>query len=155
MKKINKLLVAIDLSIYSQSVLEYAVAVADRTKAEIVIVNVLNNRDIEAVKKAFEAERPEEFSVVKYQQSELDRRKLKLNNLIKECAPEEMSMEIRFREGIPFKEILKAVNEEKADFLLMGHKGRTNLPGFLFGSAAEKLFRHCPVPVLSLREHTR
>ena len=48
MKKIEKLLVCIDLSEHSQPTLESAVTVAGNTGAEIHIINVLNRRDVDA-----------------------------------------------------------------------------------------------------------
>jgi nucleotide-binding universal stress UspA family protein len=69
-----------------------------------------------------------------------------------ECGADKDSVRIDIRTGVPFEEILNFVEEEEVDLLVMGPKGRTNLPGFLFGSSAEKLFRHSPVPVLSVRE---
>ena len=47
--------------------------------------------------------------------------------------------------------MIRAVQAEAADLLIMGTRGRGNLSGMLFGSVAEKMFRHCPVPLLSIR----
>ncbi len=52
---------------------------------------------------------------------------------------------------MPFKEILKTVEEEKADLLVMETKGRGNIADALFGSTAEKVFRRCPVALASVR----
>lgn len=53
--------------------------------------------------------------------------------------------------GIPFDEIIKKATETSADLIVMGTHGRTGLDHVLFGSTAEKVVRKSPVPVMTIR----
>ncbi len=51
--------------------------------------------------------------------------------------------------GDPFQRIVEAART--ADLIVMATAGRTGLSHLLIGSVAEKVVRHAPVPVLTLR----
>lgn len=149
---ISKMVVAIDFSAYSRDTIAYAVETANLTQAKMVLINIINQKQIDAMEKAVNAERPNAFDLAKFLGEEMDRRKMKLKTLAKGIPEmDEMPVKIRIGHGVPHVEILEAVKRENADFLVFGPKGRTNLSGILFGSVAEKLFRHSPVPVMSIR----
>jgi nucleotide-binding universal stress UspA family protein len=54
--------------------------------------------------------------------------------------------------GIPYERILKTAENENIDLIVIANKGRGNLSRVLFGSAAEKVFRHAKVPVVCVRD---
>ena len=59
------------------------------------------------------------------------------------------------RRGRPADEILSAAKEGGADLIAMATHGRTGLGRLLFGSVAEAVLRHAPVPVFMIRQpHT-
>lgn len=58
-------------------------------------------------------------------------------------------MEIRF--GSPSAEIVAAAEELQVDLLCLSTHGRSGLSHLLLGSVAEKVIRHAPCPVLTVR----
>jgi nucleotide-binding universal stress UspA family protein len=56
------------------------------------------------------------------------------------------------RRGRPADEILAAARESGADLIAMATHGRTGVGRLLFGSVAEAVLRHAPVPVFMIRE---
>ena len=148
MRKLRKIIVCIDLSKYSKDTLEYALEVALRREAELMVVNIINQKDVVSVLKTehFQA------AVDNYIKQETIERTEALRKLFKETACDHLPIKIIIKSGVPFQEIIKVVKEEDANLVVVNSKGKSDLQGVLFGSTAEKLLRHCPAPVLSLRK---
>ncbi len=53
--------------------------------------------------------------------------------------------------GDPAEGILRAVQTEEADMVVMGTHGRKGIDRIVFGSVAAEVARKCPVPVLTVR----
>lgn len=151
-RKIKKILAAIDFSPYSKNTLEYACEVSQTLGAELLVINIINQRDIDAKKDMINAKHPDQFSLATYLPEEIGLRTLKLKALVTRCGfSKRPAMKMMVDYGVPSEKILQTIKEEEADLLVIGPKGRTNIKSFLFGSVAEKLFRHSPAPVMSLR----
>ena len=152
MKKVNKILVACDLSNYSIQAVEYAADMAESVDAELVILNVINQRDLDMVEKV--ARHTDKITVSKYVSENMEYRSEEIAKVLAASKRDPALYRTAFRTGVPFREILAAIEEEKVDILVMGTKGRTDLEDVLFGSTAEKMFRRCPIPLLSIRMKT-
>jgi nucleotide-binding universal stress UspA family protein len=150
MEKIRKIMVAYDFSDYSKEALAFAVELADELKSDLMIVNVINQRDLEAVRRA-EIESIS-FSADQFIKERKKDRLEQINQVIGEISAKHLPVEIKIKTGVPFRELIQAAMDGGANLVVMGRKGRSNLSGILFGTTAEKMFRHCPVPLLSLRK---
>jgi len=151
MERIDKILVCLDLSDYSEATLEGAVTIAGNTDAQIHIINVLNRRDVSAATMI-----PPYYTgtidVPKFVKETTEQREKKIQKIIADNFSDfQPPMIMHMTMGTPFEEILHIAEEEKVDIIVMGNKGRSNLARTLFGSQAEKVFRHSHIPVFSIR----
>jgi nucleotide-binding universal stress UspA family protein len=157
MKSINKIMVGCDFSKYSKETLECAVALAEKLQADLIIANVINKKEIDTLLKVAEGhfdrkiEKYVEKTAQEYETRVKADRTRQMEKLIEEIGCAHLSIKKIFKVGVPFQELIQSAEDEGADLMVMGKKGRSDIADVLFGSNAEKVFRRCPIPLLSVR----
>jgi nucleotide-binding universal stress UspA family protein len=94
----------------------------------------------------------DKIAVKGYVEGLIEDRTAKMKSLLNETNCNRIPNRFLIKKGVPFVELIETAKEEKVDMVVMGTKGRGNIASMLLGSQAEKMFRHCPVPLLSIRE---
>ncbi len=152
MQKIKKILACIDFSDYSMMTLKYAVELARNENRNLIIYNIINIREVEGLE-TLGTYFSNKIDMEDYITDLKKERRAMIKDIIKKFfLKEKQMMSVKVDTGIPFECILKTAETEKVDLIVMGNKGRGNIAKVLFGSAAEKVFRHSPVPVVSVRD---
>ena len=115
-----------------------------------MLTNVFNNLDIDMMNCV--AERVAEFTVERYVQENISERKEELEEIAAKITTNNLEIETSVRIEVPYEGLLQEIKEKKPDLLVMGAKGRSNIMGAIIGSCAQKMFRRCPIPLLSIRK---
>ena len=150
MSNINKIMAAVGFTEYSEELLGYAAGIADSIGAEMIVVNIINSRDVEAVGAI--AAMGYEVDSEHYVSGVEEERRRALEQMLKKISFPAERIRPVFKVGHPVEELLKIAVKENVDLIVMGIKGRSDLEHMLVGSVAEKVFRRSPIPILSYRD---
>jgi nucleotide-binding universal stress UspA family protein len=141
---LKSILVPIDFSEISKKALHYAVKFAEQFGARITVLNVIEpvaTPDFAYHPLMLEADKAKEAA------------RTRLETL---CSGMKISQSLLdkplTRYGTPFAEICDAARKLKVDLIIITTHGYTGLKHVLMGSTAERVVRHAPCPVLTVRE---
>ncbi len=76
---------------------------------------------------------------------------INLKELLGKSTETEVTFHPAIRTGAEYSEITELAGKEKIDLIVMGTHGRTGLAHAFLGSVAERVVRHAPCPVLTVR----
>jgi len=135
---------------HAEGLIAFAAQIAESLNTELIIVNIINVRDMEAVgtiaAMGYEVDGEHYVSGIK------EERRQALDDILTRISFPADKISAIFQLGHPVDEILKIAMHEKVDLMVMGIKGRSDLRDILVGSVAEKIFRRSPIPIISYRD---
>jgi nucleotide-binding universal stress UspA family protein len=142
---IKKVLALSDGSEVSRNALRYAVEICKQFRSQLYLLTVVDripsSLDAEVSKEAF----------------------LKLEGQLRQemelcseyCETTGMACQSEVRHGVAHEEIIRFAQEKDMDLIVSATHGRSGLSHILLGSVAEKIVRHAPCPVLTVRPKSK
>lgn len=148
MSEIKRILMPTDFSHNANQALHYAIMLADTFGAEVTAFHVVT---------LFESD-PNNPSHQFPEMSEVyDSMEKAANINMKQLLADHAEVKIKYEvvRGIsPAEDILNHAKTENFDLIVLGTHGRSGISRFLLGSATEKIIRHMPCPVMTIRYHS-
>ncbi len=152
MDAIKRIMVAVRFGDYAEGLITYAARIAESLSAELISVNIINSRDVEAVgtisAMGYDVDSKQYVAGIKQERQQA------LDQILKKISFPAETIRSIIKVGHPAEELLKIAVTEKVDLIIMGIKARSDLAYILVGSVAEKVFRRSPVPILSYRDES-
>jgi nucleotide-binding universal stress UspA family protein len=142
--KIQKILAPTDLSKLSRAAVRYALDMALAQDAEVIVYHIISED-------GDWFDKDDELNPAKALVPKLT---LRLAEFVRENCGEFIG-KVKIREitevGVPYKEIVRKAEEEKADIIIMSTHGRTGMEQLMVGSVTAKVVARATCPVLSIR----
>ncbi len=148
MVEIRKILFACDLTKNASKILPYALSVSEKYDSMIYLFHVL-----EDISKWYSGIYDSHSSMDLYQKEVLKRAEACMDRLCEEQLEDCQNFQKRRVTGDPATEILKTIDSEQIDIVIIGTHGRKGLEHTIFGSVAENVMKKPPVPVLVINPY--
>ena len=144
---LRRILVPIDFSGKSRQALAFALPLAQRYGGRISLLHVVQP----PVVSTWQAIPGGEHYLTMDLSNILDRARKHLEALALARLPAGSRGRILVRQGNPYSEITAAARQLKADLIVISTHGHTGMRRILIGSVAERVVRHAPCAVLTVR----
>ena len=147
MIEIKKILFPLDLTENSSKILPYVLSISEKYNSIIYLLHVV--QDLNKWGKLY-VPHP---SMDKFQKEAIEVAKKAMDTVCEnqlQCCP---NFQKRVVSGDAADEILKVIESEGIDLLIMGTHGRKGMEHVIFGSVAENVVKKSPVPVLTINPY--
>ena len=147
MIEIKKILFPLDLTENSSKILPYVLSVSEKYNSQIYLIHVV--QDLNKWGKLY-VPHP---SLDKFQEEAIKNAEKAMDKICENQLQSCPNFQKRVVSGDTVDEILKIIESENIDLLIMGTHGRKGLEHVIFGSVAENVVKKSPVPVLSINPY--
>jgi nucleotide-binding universal stress UspA family protein len=148
---ISRILVPVDFSAYSERALEYAIGLASRFGASLHLLHVVEDPIATGVWGG-ETVLPD---LTELREELVKGAERQLVTYREAAARAGVSVSSTALVGLPAITIVDHAVSLGVDLIVMGTHGRTGMAHLVMGSVAERVLRHAPCPVLTVREAAR
>jgi universal stress protein A len=139
---VESILVPTDFSDKSGKALKYAMQLVKLFGAQITLLHV-----VEPIQPDFDV-----FPMALNQQQTVKAAEVELKRFASRLVGKPAGMRYLVRLGKPYYQVAEAAQASNADLIIIATHGRTGLKHILLGSTAERVVRHAPCPVLTVRQ---
>ncbi len=150
MTEIKKILFPVDLTANSSKFLPYVRLFSEKYNSMIYLLHV--SEDLRLWYRVDVPDLPRD-SLNLFQKEALEVAEKAMNNVCEEQLQGCPNFQRRIISGDPVTEILKFIDAEEIDLVIMGTHGRKGLEHVLFGSVAENVVKKSPVPVMTINPY--
>lgn len=158
-KLFQRILCPVDLSSFSLHALDLAVTLAEMNEATLDVLHVIHNPFDEiymggitqadpALFEAYATEPQRRAKILRVTEEHAEVLLKQYCNTIVRRYPR---VRYHIRKGDPFEAILEATEDFLIDLVVLATHGRTGLKRLVIGNVAEKIVRHAPCPVLTVK----
>jgi nucleotide-binding universal stress UspA family protein len=142
----KKILLATDNSDQAGKAGEYAISMVDLGGADIIVLYVIDTYYLDALpQKELRDQLAKQLREEGKEAVEKFEKKIEEEQCAGKC--KNVNLITVIKEGKPADVILKTIDEERVDQVVIGKSGKHGLEKFLIGSTAEKVVRGAKVPV--------
>jgi|SRR5438132_4483860 len=155
----KRILCPVDLSSFSLTAVKLAVKVAESSAARLYLLHVIDNPFDElyltsitqADPAAIDLYKTEFLQRSKILQATEEHSEVLLKQFCHDFVEHLPKVRYLVSSGDPFEKIVEAAESHRIDIIVLATHGRTGLKRLIIGNVAEKVVRHAPCPVLTVK----